>query len=702
MDDGDKYDASIHLMVEAWNGKSAMKSPISIFDSHQYTLRILSILKNELNTYSTTLLASSLGFYTYFFNQKVKLSESEIIQIASDFIAIKQLPIHSISKQPDAYRGLLLNVGGDMRSVLISLSECVLSLRFFQHLDANQQQSILDLAQYVYIPIAHRLGFYKIKSGMEDLVLSYREPEIYQTIKQKLKQTDSERLQIIEKFVEPIDAQLKEHGMKYQIKGRTKSIHSIYTKMQNQGVPFEKVFDLWAIRIVIDSDISLEKADCWHAFSVVTNLYTPSLSRMRDWITIPRENGYESLHITVETEEKRMVEVQIRTERMNDEVENGMAAHWRYKGGKSNFSIDYWLENIKKAIAQEHELMGEDSLRSSKFSTELFAFTPQGDLKKLNIGASILDFAFAVHTEVGVKCVGGIVNGKNVGIKHLLRNGDQVQILTSKTQKPSLDWLNFVSSNRAKLRIRKAMDEQGQREAEQGKETLLRKLKNWKIDFNQAVLDKIALHLGAKNIGDIYKAIYHQKIDLPSIKKLLTEEKSVHPEEIKIHEFEDVNLQENSAKQEEESSDVLVIDQLNNINYSLSKCCNPVPGDKIFGFVTVSKGISIHRINCSNATDLRERYPYRIINSVWKQKENKFNFRAEIFVKGNDNTGIVNEISKVINAQFGIPILSINLHSNGAEFQGKIVIKIFDINQLGVMLHQLSSIEGVTEANRFG
>jgi len=703
LENAEGQESYVKRIVQAWYRREVIDTPISGINSHQYVLRVINILSKELKTYSSSILGASLGIYKYFFDDKIDMQSKEIELISDEFLAVKKLPTNNISQQADDYRSMLLNVGGDLRSVLISLAENILLLRFYKSInDENLKRSVLDLSKYVYIPIAHRLGFYRIKSSMEDLVLSFEEPEVYYSIKQKLKESSTSRQKIIDAFIEPIRKDLKERGMRFRIKGRTKSIQSIYAKMKKQNVPFEKVFDLWAIRIIIDSELNEEKADCWHAFSVVTNLYTPSLARLRDWISIPRDNGYESLHITVQTPDKHWVEVQIRTERMDDEAENGMAAHWRYKGGKAKHSVDYWLANIRKALESENQIVADDDFRTAKFSNDLFAFTPKGDLKKLNIGATVLDFAFAVHSDVGLKCVGGIVNGKNVSMKYRLRNGDQVQILTSKSQKPSLDWLSIVNSIRAKNRIKKAFDEQGQREAEQGKEVLLRRLKNWKIDYNQDILEKLTNHFNFKSITDLYKAIYNENIDVTLIKRVLSEENKdllvVDKTNTEISEsYEDKDF---DHEVDNDNKDVLIIDQLDNVNYNLAKCCNPIPGDKIFGFVTVSKGISIHRKNCPNAKNMKSRYPYRFIPCRWKQKETRQNFRADVFISGIDKTGIYSEISTLISKQMGIHILNINFNSDGQLFQGKITLKVYDTQQLESVLQLLQNISGIKEAYR--
>jgi len=705
-------DEILESIIVLWNNKEPKATHINNLNSHQYTFHVLDILKNEFNTYSTSILSASLGLYYQFFSSRNQLIsnkntiDTEVENIVSDFLAIKQLSTSNISYQADNYRSLLLNIGGDLRSVLISMAENILNLRFYNQInDQIKKQSTIDLAKYVYIPLAHRLGFYKLKAGMENLVLSYEHPKEYLSIKNKLKETEEERQKIISEFIEPISQELKEHGLKFKIKGRTKSIFSIYSKMQKQNIPFKKVFDLWAIRIIIDSEAKSEKADCWHTFSVVTNLYKPNLSRMRDWISVPRENGYESLHITVETPDNRWIEVQIRTNRMDDEAENGMASHWRYKSGnkEESYSIDFWLTQVRKALEKENGLLGKKELKAGKFSTELFAFTPNGDLKKLNIGATILDFAFAIHTELGMKCTGAIVNGKNTGIKHHLKNGDQVEILTSKNQKPSLDWLNIVTSSRAKSRIKKAFDEKGKLEAQLGKDILNRRLKNWKLEYNKDLLETLASEFNYKSINNMYQDIYFEKLNILDIKKLLTDEHSskIEDEEVAKLTFEEEQEQFEYSK-EDDNSDILVIDKLDNINYHLAKCCHPIPGDEIFGFVTVSKGITIHRKNCPNAKDLKKRYPYRVIPSLWKQKETKLNFKAEIFIKGIDQTGFISELSNLINNKLGISILNINLNSNGTEFQGKVIVKVYNLEELRTLIQELGGVKNIIEVYRAG
>lgn len=688
-----QYAETLNLLIDAWNNEESIDSPILGISSKNYAFRVLDILKNELKVQSPTILSSGYGLYQFFYNKKIKGIDPKIEEITEGFLSIHSLPTNNIENQADNYRAMVLNLASDLRALLIGMAINVLELRFIDYINTDtsnkQWNDVLQLNKHVYIPIAHRLGFYKLKLGLEDIILKLEEEDAYKLIKSKLKESEEEREKIINEFIDPIKQSLNEQGMKFIIKGRTKSVHSVFTKMKAQDIPFEKVYDLWAVRIIIDSKLSDEKAHCWHAFSVVSNLYTPSYTRMRDWISVARENGYESLHITVETEDNRWVEVQIRTERMDDEAENGMAAHWRYKGGKDSFGIDFWLDNIKHALEKSNDtLLGKDEFRSNKFSTELFAYTPNGDLKKLNIGASILDFAFAIHSEVGLSCVGGKVNGKNVGIKHHLKNGDQVEIITQKSQKPSLDWLNIVTTNRAKLHIRKAFDQEGKIEAEFGKSILLRKLKNWKLAFSQNILDELLSEFKYKSVSDLYRSFYNEAIDLAKVKSFLQNTNAKTSELLN----EDIIIEENTTENESSNDNLLVVDNLENINYNLAKCCNPIIGDNIFGFVTVSKGISIHRNKCPNAKDLKERYPYRVIPAVWKKSSVKHNFRAELQINGTDSDGIIAELTNVLHTTLNVPILSINMNSNGKEFSGKLVVRVHDKEQLHNVIEILNQL----------
>ncbi len=665
-------------------------------------LGIKQILMKDLNTLSSSFTAASLSL--------LDLKQDGILQISKDYgdemgriiegiFKIRSLSFSKAREQADMHRQLVLSVARDTRSILVLLAENLFLLRYYDQLhEFDDKEKVLSTAISVYIPIAHRLGLYKIKSEMEDLLLSIQEPEIYISIKGKLAEKEVERNKIINKFIAPLILEMNAHGLQYQIKSRLKSINSIYHKMKVQGVSFEKVYDLWAIRLILDSVPKKEKETCWHAYSIVTNLYEPNLNRMRDWITVPKNSGYESLHTTVKSEDDRWVEVQIRTTRMNEEAENGMAAHWKYKGGKMTKGIDFWLNEIRKAIGSEVDQLSQN-LNPEKFANEVFIFTPGGDLKKLKFGATILDFAYAIHSEVGNKCTNAKVNGKIVPIKQVLRNGDQVEIITSKNQKPSIDWLKWVVSTRTKTKIRKALDEQKIIEIKRGKEILERKFKNWKMDFSQEVIDNIVNILEIKEHYDLFLNISLGKIDPLDIKKLLEGKGETEASKLSIEKNSFIpEISEDDF--EDGHKDILIIDKIDNINFILAKCCNPIQGDKIFGFVTVTKGITIHRNKCPNAAEMKNRYPYRIIETRWKKTTKKTNFRASIKILGTDSFGLANRITQMISNDLKVNILSINFDLKNGLFEGKVALLVHDNQHLEILLERIKTINGVQQVFR--
>lgn len=675
-------------------------------DKKDYVLGVLDILADELNTFSSSLVSAVFACGLDELPQKKLIVDSfneSIWRIVEGSFNIKSLNTGKAVAQPDYHRQLLLSVSNDMRAVLIQLAAQVYKLRHIQQIeDVEKQNQLLNLIEAVYIPISHRLGFYKMKSELEDILLQHREPEFYFSIKQKLIESEKERLKIINDFLQPVKAELDNHKLKYEVKSRVKSVNSIYVKMKKQGIPFEKVFDLWAIRIILDSKTKLEKADCWHAYSVVTNIYKPDLSRLRDWITVPKSSGYESLHATVKAKDKRYVEVQIRTTRMDDEAENGLAAHWKYKGGKDGAGIDHWLSLIRKAIQEDGVSSGAFDLKSAKsFSNEIFVFTPQGDLKKLGGGATVLDFAFNIHSDIGSHCSNAMVNGKIVPIKHVLKNGDQVQIITSKNQKPSADWLKFVVSNRTKIKIRKALDEERLLEIKRGKEILERRFKNWKMDLSQVVIDRLVEHYKFKQIHDLYLNVSLEKIDPLDLKKILLQEPEEEKQTSKVVLDEGSLVEEQIDDQLEKSSqDILSVDQIDHINYKFAKCCNPIPGDKIFGFVTVTKGITIHRNSCKNAPNMKSRFHYRIIPAQWKAQKQHLNFKTTVIISGSDDVGLLNKVTQVISNDLRINMMSSSFQSGGGVFSGQIKVFVHDVEHLELMIEKLKRIRGVEQVYR--
>jgi len=663
-------------------------------------------LKNHLNTQAKVFISTILSF-THTQEKDVimikKKYGEEIARIIDGVQKVRAIKHDKALVQADMQRKLVLSLSRDIRSLLILLAESHYLLKNYEQLVLfEQKMQVLNGAISVFIPIAHRLGLYKIKSEMEDQVLSIQEPEMFQNIKTKIAESEKTRNKIINKFIAPLIMEMNAQGLQYKIKSRLKSINSIYSKITNQDIPFEKVYDLWAIRLILDADVKREKEACWHAYSIVANLYEPSISRMRDWITVPKSSGYESLHTTVKDGDGRWTEVQIRTTRMDEEAESGLAAHWRYKGGSTNKGIDFWLSEIRKAIGDESGNKDTGDIQPEKFSNEVFVFTPEGDLKKLKYGATVLDFAYSIHSEIGNKCTNAKVNGKVVPIKHTLRNGDQVSIITSKNQKPSADWIQWVVSTRTKTKIRKALDAQKIIEIKRGKEILERKFKNWKMDFNQQVIDSLVNKLKLKEHYELFWNISLEKIDPLDLKRL-AQGNVEDSEKLKENLLERTEHQLTEAEDDElESShkEVLIIDKIDNINFHLAKCCNPIQGDRIFGFVTVTKGISIHRNACPNAEEMKKRYPYRIIQAKWRVNNKRVNFKSSISILGTDTLGLANKITQVISGEMKVNIISMNFISKNGLFEGKVGLLVQDSQHLEALLEKLRSINGINQVFR--
>ena len=553
---------------------------------------------------------------------------------------------------------------------------------------------------HLYAPLAHRLGLYKVNSELLDLALKYLHSKDYEAIVEKLKETAVERASFVSAFVLPIEKKLQSRGFDFEMKARTKSIYSIWNKMQKQKVDFHEVYDLFAIRIILNSDPENEKATCWQAFSVVTEEYLSNPDRLRDWITYPKSNGYESLHTTVLGPGKRWVEVQIRTHRMDDIAENGLAAHWRYKGGKGGEEIDKWLRNVREILEnpQLNPVDFIDDFKVNIYEDEIFVFTPKGDLLKLRAGATLLDFAYEIHSKIGDKCVGGKVNGKLVTLKYILKNGDQISVETSNNQKPKLDWLDFVVTSKAKSRIKASLNEDHKKEAENGKEILRRKFKNWKIELNDIIIRDILKHYKLKLAVDLYYNISVGKIDTLEIKDQVIGKQEESQQE-KLAEM--LPAQEVKELSFDNSDDFLVIDNnLKDVNYKLAVCCNPIFGDEIFGFVTILEGIKIHRTTCPNARQMIERYPYRIIKAKWRNTGKRNSFQATIHISGSDRSGIVTDISRIISKEIGIQMRSIAINSEDKAFDGTLRVFVNDLEHLDFLIQKLKNIKGVHSVTR--
>ena len=595
------------------------------------------------------------------------------------------------------FRKLLLSFAEDIRVQLIFLAEKLYALRQAAQLSEAGQKQLAMETSYIYIPFAHRLGLYNIKSELEDLALMHLEPDDYEYIRKRLNETAAERGVFIRRFVRPIEEKMRHLGFKYHLKSRTKSIYSIWRKMKRMRIGFDEVFDLFAIRIIIDCPQEQEKAQCWAIYSIVTDFYTPNPDRMRDWISIPKSNGYESLHTTVVSNEGRWVEIQIRSERMDEVAERGVAAHWRYKGvSGGTMGTEEWFTKLREIMetTQPQEIAQKFDAKLS--SGEIFVFTPNGDLRKLSEGATVLDFAFDIHTNLGATCVGGKVNHRNVSFREVLRNGDIVEILTSKTQKPKADWLNIVTTSKARNKIRAYMREEQAKAASLGREELERKIKNWKlsITMDDAVM-VLSKYYKLRTGTELYGQIAQQKIILPDIKEILTRHLNGtlddgHP--LKAP---------SAAKIVSDNDDALIIDNsLSNIEYKLAKCCNPIFGDEIFGFTTINSGITIHRQDCPNAQRLKERYPYRVLPARWQQNAAKGAFVATVRIQAEDATGLVNKIAEVINRDLKINIRSMSLNSSGGMLSGLINIEVTGTQLVDAVVYSLMRIKGVQKVFR--
>jgi GTP diphosphokinase / guanosine-3',5'-bis(diphosphate) 3'-diphosphatase len=590
-----------------------------------HALSVARIIAAEMGLGLTSIIAALLHDSYNNLNLTEKELEQEfgkeIAEILNGFSRITNIDSMQSSYQAENFRKLLLSLADDVRVILIKLVE---RLEYMLNLDDAAEKERLPLASetyFLYAPLAHRLGFYNIKSEMEDLAVKYLEPEQYNYVDCRLKQTINSRNKLIRDFSVPLKEKLEKQGFRFTIKSRTKSIHSIMLKMKKQGVDFDEVYDLFAVRIIIESESENEKSDCWRAYSIVTDLYQPNPSRLRDWISVPKSNGYESLHTTVVGPRGKWVEVQIRSLRMDEIAEKGLAAHFKYKGIKGEGGLDSWLSKMREILESSEKSDNSfiEQVRSGLYTDEVFVFTPKGDLRQLPAGATLLDFAFEIHTDVGASCVGGKVNGKNVSIRYVLQNGDHVSITRSKSQKPKQDWLSFVITTKAKTKIKQVLNEEKTKAAAEGREILMRRLKNWKIVYGDTVVQKLLNYLNLKTAQDLYFLIATEKLELLHIKEILlkdeTAESTIHPVLIPEREVKDTF--------DSQYSDYLIIeDRVEGLDYKLSKCCNPVFGDSIFGFVTILEGIKIHRKNCPNAENMISRYPYRVVVARWAKPKN--------------------------------------------------------------------------------
>ena len=635
-----------------------------------------------------------------------KMFGKSVAQIIHGLVRIHELYTTRPVIESENFRSLLLSFAEDMRVVLIMIADRVNLMRQIRDTQNTEAKTrAAEEASYLYAPLAHKLGLYKLKSELEDLSLKYLEHDAYYMIKENLNATKRSRDAYIEKFIAPLGEKLAGMGIKCHIKGRTKSIHSIWQKMKKQKCGFNGIYDLFAIRIIIDSPLSEEKMQCWQAYSLITDMYQPNPKRLRDWLSVPKSNGYESLHITVLGPENKWVEVQIRTERMDEIAEKGLAAHWRYKGIKSESGLDDWLKNIRAALENNDNLQLMDQFKMDLYEDEVFVFTPKGDLLKFPKGATILDFAYHIHSGVGNKCVGGKINGKNVPIREVLHSGDTVEILTQSNQTPKADWTNIVKTGRARAKIRQSLKELQIKDGLYAKEILERKFRNRKVEMEDSVMSHLVKRLGFKEMSDFYRQIVDEKLDANDIVDKYIEERD-HEANLKyagvVRSAEGFSLGGQNAEGRgfRSSDDELVIgENLKGVDFSLAKCCNPIYGDPIFGFVTVSGGIKVHCQNCPNAPEMRKRFGYRIVKARWSGK-GQSKYQISLRIVGNDDIGIVNNITNIISKEEKIVMRSINIDSHDGLFSGNLDVLIDDTLKLEALLKKLRTVRGVKSVER--
>lgn len=602
------------------------------------------------------------------------------------------------SIQAENFRKMLLTLSDDVRVILIKLADRLHNMRTLHFMPRDKQLKIASETSFLYAPLAHRLGFYAIKTELDDLAMKYTEPEIYESIVNKLQATKKERDKFIQDFTKPLIEEFRRQGMKFEIKGRPKSIHSIWNKMKRQQIPFEEVYDLFAIRIILDTPPENEKAECWKAYSIVTDFFVPNPDRLRDWISTPKANGYESLHTTVMSNTGKWVEVQIRTRRMDEIAEKGYAAHWKYKESSNESALDEWLNRIRELLENpdSNALDFIDDFKLNLFSEEIFVFTPKGELRTLPAGSTALDFAFDIHSDIGSHCIGAKVNHKLVPISHKLSSGDQVEIITSAKQFPKEDWLAFVVTAKAKAKIKASVKEHKRKVSEEGKEIFERKIRQLKISQDALNMNNILLYYKVSSSSELFYRIAMGVIDLSDLSKAISYDSKAR----KAHQKGEGITLEEIVKKVRGSADALVIgENLEKIDYKLSPCCNPIPGDDVFGFITINEGIKIHRTNCPNAIQLMSNYAYRIVKAKWTGAK-QISFLAGIRITGADDVGVVNNITKVISSELKVNMRSISIDSRDGLFEGVIMLFVHDTKHLNTLIKKLSQLKGIMSVSR--
>lgn len=675
-----------------------------------HPIEVAKIVANEIGLGATSIACALLhdviedSEYTY--DDLEKIFGKKIAGIVNGLTKISVMNSQNISVQSENYRKLLLTLSEDFRVILIKIADRLHNMRTLESMRPDKQKKIASETAYIYAPMAHRLGLYNIKSELEDLSLKYNNPEVYNEILNKLESAKGGREKYVEEFKKEVSEQLNEENLNFTIKGRAKAISSIYRKMLKQNVTFEEVFDNYAIRIIYKSDIKNEKFLAWKIYSIVTDLYQSNPSRMRDWISQPRSTGYESLHLTVMGPDKRWIEVQIRSERMNEIAEKGVAAHYKYKEGFNKNSdeqnFDRWVTEIRAVLEQQQDLSTSellDNIKLNLYSKEVFVFTPKGEIKILPVGATALDFAFSVHTDLGMKCLGAKVNGKLVPISYKLQNGDQIDIISSQNQRPKADWLDIVVTSKAKSKIKNILNSEKNNITAEGKEILQRKMRHAKLNFNDEEINKIQKFFNLKTSQDLFIGFQDGTYEMSDLKRysdsrglinnlLQRFRKSPNQKNVHITDTPETDLDMIVFGKDEEK-----------LNYSFAKCCSVIPGDKIFGFITISDGIKVHNDNCPNAINLRANYDYRVMAAKWVNAES-FKNRVKIEIEGLDRMGMINDITAVISNSMSIDMKSMSIASNDGIFTGSINLEVKNKSQLEETFRQLKSINGVNKVKR--
>ena len=628
--------------------------------------------------------------------EKHKLFSDEIISMAHSLNKISEIKPKDTGLQAENYRKLIISYSNDPRVTLIKFADRLEIMRSLGIFTKSRQLKKATETLLLYAPLAHQLGLYNVKSEMEDLSFKYTDPENYRLINNKLKAGEQERKRLTDLFVKPIELGLKKAHIKYKLKSRTKTAYSIYKKMQNQGISFESIADVFAIRIIIDSESEREKEFCWKVYSIVTENYTPDTKRLRDWITVPKENGYESLHTTVHTKDNHVIEVQIRTNRMDEIAENGFAAHWAYKGVKSEQGLSSWLNGVRKLL--ETGNIREAHKEVTLSLGEIFVFTPDGDLRRLASNSSVLDFAFDIHSNLGLKCSGAKINGKPGSIREQLKTGDVVEIMSSKNQKPTQDWLNYVVSSKARAKIKQKLKEEDGKRAYEGKELLERRVTNWKFVFNDTLVMYLLKYYKYKTASEFYTSIAKEELDIADIKAAITaRDKEIVPD---IKETFVPPVFKNEKQRSTSDSDYLLIDEkVSNVGFKLAKCCNPIMGDEVFGFVTIKEGIKIHRMSCPNASRLIENYPYRVHKVKWRENVTSQNFQASLRISGYGEASTGQQIIETINS-LSISLRNFSISELKGKVEAKMVVAVSNNQQLDKLIFNLLKLKGIKSVNR--